>query len=108
MMSCVCCLKKRGEVYLLRNARGVENRRNEHLKNSNENIPERAAEEGAVGGQAEYTFDKEEDKVTFAGLEAWQADLPSSQYELRNRTTASVHVPPAQQLVDSTIENEML
>ena len=43
MLSCYCCIKKRGEVYLLRNLRGIDNHHS-HLRNSDENIPESAAE----------------------------------------------------------------
>ena len=56
MVSCLCCLKKRGEVYLLRNAHGIDNHHS-YLRNSDENIPQSAAERG----QAEYEFDREED-----------------------------------------------
>ena len=32
MLACYCCLKKRGEVYLLRKLRGIDNRHS-HLRN---------------------------------------------------------------------------
>ena len=68
MLSCYCCIKKRGEVYNLRNLRGVDNRHS-HLRNSDENIPESAVERG----QPEYEFDREEDRETFACLQEWAA-----------------------------------
>ena len=68
MVSCLCCLKKRGEVYLLRNAHGIDNHHS-HLTNSDENILQSTAERG----QAEYQFDREEDQETFAHLQEWVA-----------------------------------
>lgn len=94
MISCFCCLKKRGEVYLLRNARGIENHRNRHLRNSDEDIPEIAVERGE--------FDREEDRITFAGLQEWAAE----QIPLRNRNIPLAHVPLAQNVVNSQIETE--
>ena len=93
MVSCLCCLKERGEVYLLRNAHGIDNHHS-HLRNSDENIPQSAAERG----QAEYQFDREEDRETFVHL-----------HLLRNINPAGVHHPHhAQYLPNTQMENEML
>ena len=112
MVACFCCLKKRGEVYLLRNARGIENHRNQHLRNSDENIPENSAERGEAqrGGaeiqeyQYENEYQREEDRRMFAGLEPWAAE----QVELHNRNISGVHTPHAQNLANTQVENEML
>ena len=100
MVSCLCCLKKRGEVYLLRNAHGIDNHHS-HLRNSDENIPQSAPERG----QAEYQFDREEDRETCAYLQVWAAH---EQIRLRTINTPGVHVPHAQYLPNTQMENEML
>ena len=102
MVSCLCCLKKRGEVYLLRNAHGIDNHHS-HLRNSDENIPQSAAERG----QAEYQFDREEDRETFARLQVWAAQ-DQEQIRLRTINTPGVHVPHAQYFPNTPIKNEML
>ena len=45
MMACFCYLKKRGEVYILRNTQGIDNH-HAHLQNSDESIAESEAERG--------------------------------------------------------------
>ena len=100
MVSCLCCLKKRGEVYRLRNVQGIDNHHS-HLRNSDENIPESAAERG----QAEDQYDREEDRETFARLQVWAAQ---EQIRLRTINTPGVHVPHAQYLPNTHMENEML
>ena len=45
MMACFCCLKKRGEVYILRNTQGIDNH-HAHLQNSDKSIAESEAERG--------------------------------------------------------------
>ena len=117
MMACVCCLKKRGEVYILRNRQGIDNR-HAHLRNSDENIPESTAERGL--------YLPEEQRRIFNKLQEWSAELRANheratqaqrfaQYiELRNRNIANVELPPphphvhAQNLDNTHVENEML
>ena len=72
-----------------------------HLRNSDENIPQSAAERG----QAEYQFHREEDRETFACLQVWAAQ---EQIRLHTINTSGVHVPHAQYLPNTQMENEML
>ena len=107
MVACFCCLKKRDEVYLLQNARGIENHHNEHLRNSDENIPESSAERGETQRQEyqfESQFDREEDRRMFAELKP----RANEQVELHNRNTAAVHTPHTQNVTTTQVENEIL
>ena len=87
-MSCFCCIKKRGELYLLRN--GTEE--TTHLRNSDDNIPESLAERGEI--------DRQTEREMFEGLQGWAT-------ELRNRNLPSVHAPQTQNFVNSQIESNM-
>ena len=91
MVCCVCCIKKRAEVYILRNATGIDN--HHHLRNSDENIPEGAAERGEMDRQEELLH-----------LDHWAT-------ELCNRAAPGGTLPSyhhAQNLVETETENEML
>ena len=88
MVSCFCCIKKRGELYLLRNG-GEEST---HLRNSDENIPQNDVERGELDRQVEREMYQE--------LQGWAN-------ELRNRNLATVHAPQAQNVVNSQIESNM-
>ena len=126
MMSCACCIKKRAEVYHLRNATGIDNRHS-HLRNSDENIPESTAERGetapAQPGQGEIQeypydseFEREEDRRMFGELEPWAMELrnrntsgfPNPNFQNPGVQTPGVHTPHAQNLANTTVENEML
>lgn len=115
-MSCLCCLKKRDEVYILRNIRGIDN----NMRNSDTSIS--SAERGQY-----YTEEiSEEQRQVFEGLRAWTAEQManhqratqeqrlSEQIEIQNRTNSGVNLPPthpqvhAQNLDDTQVENEML
>ena len=121
MMSCACCIKKRGEVYLLRNATGIDNRHS-HLRNSDENIPENTAERGEAapaqrgeGEIQEYScnseFEREEDQRMVVELEPWAMELHNRNttgFQNPNFQTPAVHTPHVQNLANTRVENEML
>ena len=65
MMACFCCLKKRGEVYILRNTQGIDNC-HAHLQNSDESIAESEAERGE--------YEKEEERQIYDQLQEWHAE----------------------------------
>ena len=92
MISCFCCIKKRGELYNLRHRAGIDNR-NIHLRNSHENIPMSAVERGE--------YERAEDQRMFQELDDWAT-------RLRNRTVHGVIIPQAQNFVNSQVENDML
>ena len=79
MVSCFCCIKKRGEVYLLRNAEGIDN----YARNSNENVSQIDVEIGEI--------DRETDREMFDELQNWAAGVHQSQ--LRNRNLSSSNIP---------------
>ena len=83
MISCFCCIKKRGELYNLRHRAGIDNR----------NIPMSAVERGE--------YDRAEDQRMFQELDDWAT-------RLRNRTVHGVIIPQAQNFVNSQVENDML
>ena len=117
MMACFCCLKKRGEVYILRNTQGIDNH-HAHLQNSDENIGESEAERGE--------YNREEQRQIHDQLQEWhaeqranheratQAQRFSQNILLRNRNIAGVHLPPTHphvhaQILDNThVENDKL
>ena len=65
MMACFCCLKKRGEVYILRNRQGIDNR-HVHFQNSDESIAESEAERGDC--------EREEQRQICDQLQEWHAE----------------------------------
>ena len=69
MMACFCCLKKRGEVYILRNTQGIDNR-HAHLQNSDKSIAESEVERG------EYV--REEQRRIRDQLQEWHAEQRAS------------------------------
>ena len=117
MMACFCYLKKRGEVYILRNTQGIDNH-HAHLWNSDENIAESAVERGE--------YNREEQRWICNKLQEWHAEQSANHERstqdqrfsqnilLRNRKIAGVHLSPihphvyAQNLDNTHVENEML
>ena len=75
MMACFCCIKKRGEVYLLRNAEGIDN----NARNSNENVSQLDVEIAERNAETE--------REMFNELENWAASV--HQPQLRNRNLSS-------------------
>ena len=65
MMECFCCLKKRGEVYILRNREGIANR-HVHFQNSDESIAESEAERGE--------YERQEQRRIHDQLQEWHAE----------------------------------
>ena len=117
MMACFCCLKKRGEVYILRNTQGIDNR-HAHLQNSDESIAESEAERGE--------YDREEQRRIHDQLQEWHAEQRANHERatqdqrfsqnilLQNRNIEGVNLPHTHphahaQILDNThVENEML
>ena len=117
MMACFCCLKKRGEVYILRNTQGIENR-HAHLQNSDESIAESEAERGE--------YDREEQRQICDQLQEWHAEQRANHKRatqdqrfsqnilLQNRNIEGANLPRTHphihaQILDNThVENEML
>ena len=79
MVSCFCCIKKRGEVYFLRNVEGINN----YARNSNENVPQIDVEIGER--------DRETEREMFDDLQNWAACVHQSQ--LCNRNLSSSNIP---------------
>ena len=117
MMACFCCLKKRGEVYILRNREGIANR-HVHFQNSDESIAESEAERGE--------YEREEQRRIRDQLQEWHAEQRANHERatqdqrfsqnilLQNRNIEGVNLPRTHphahaQILDNThVENEML
>ena len=117
MMACFCCLKKRGEVYILRNTQGIDNR-HAHLQNSDESIAESEVERGE--------YDREEQRRIRDQLQEWHAEQRANHERatqdqrfsqnilLQNRNIEGANLPRTHphihaQILDNThVENEML
>ena len=113
MMACFCCLKKRGEVYILRNTQGIDNH-HAHLQNSDESEAERGE------------YNREEQRRIHDELQEWHAEQRTNHERatqdqrfsqnilLQNRNIAGVDPPLTHphvhaQILDNThVENEML
>ena len=117
MMACFCCLKKRGEMYILRNIQGIDNH-HVHLQNSDENISESTVERGEYDSEEQRWIREELQELVAeqrANHERATQDQRFSQYILlQNRNIAGVGLPPthphvhAQNLDNTHVENEML
>ena len=116
-MAYFCCLKKRGEVYILRNRQGIDNR-HVHFQNSDESIAESEAERGE--------YEREEQRRISDQLQEWHAEQRANHERatqdqrfsqnilLQNRNIEGVNLPCTHahahaQILDNThVENEML
>ena len=116
-MACFCCLKKRGEVYILRNRQGIDNR-HVHFHNSDESIAESEVERGE--------YEREEQRWIHDQLQEWHAEQRANHKRatqdqrfsqnilLQNRNIEGVNLPRTHahahaQILDNThVENEML
>lgn len=75
MISCFCCWKKRGEVYLLRNRAGTDN----HGRNSDDSLTQNNAERGEINRETQ------EEQEMFDNLHDWANNL-------RNRNAHNLNV----------------
>ena len=117
MIACFCCLKKRGEVYILRNREGIANL-HAHLQNSDQSIAESEVEIGE--------YEREEQRRICDQLQEWHAEQRANHERatqdqrfsqnilLQNRNIEGVNLPRTHphvhaQILDNThVENEML